>query len=356
MKNVMIFQNFVNDVTYGHQWKTKELFNYFKSQVDNSLRLGWKAEDIVICTNLDFEYKGITIIKMKEECKFNKYFNKQFGIWELLDRKLITEPFWFHDFDDWPLEYFDFPEFDGDIGMGKYIDGQQWNTGSIFVKPSSVDIWELMVDFMKQNRDHQDVDNKGDENIVNMVYHLYSQIQHRFSLLNNQYNVGCTQFDMRYNSANKPIFVGAFKPNESKDITKFEDKNLIDKDMFEIFRNHSLLENQEVGRKIFIDGGAASGMSVDLFRRHWKDNKEYEIHSFECHPRFKNDMDNINNIIFHDEALWIYDGEIDFYSGDWLSSTLIKEKQTGNINTNSPIKVKCIDLSKWILENFKGRI
>jgi hypothetical protein len=236
MKNVVIFQDFVNDVTYGHQWQQTELFKYFRAQIDNSLQLGWNPKDIVICTNLDFVYKDVTIIKLEHECRFNKYFNKQFGIWELLDKQLITEPFWFHDFDDWPLTKFSFPKFSGDIGMCKYINGQQWNTGSIFVKPESIDIWKLIVDFMKQNKDHEAVDNKGDENIVNMVYQLYPEIQRRFSLLNNQYNVGCTQFDMRYDSAKKPIHVVAFKPNDSKNITKFLQKDLLSSNFLNILK------------------------------------------------------------------------------------------------------------------------
>ena len=242
MKNVIIFQDFVNDVTYGHQWQQEELFNYFRAQIDNSIHLGWEPKDIIICTNLDFEYKDVSIIRLEHECRFNKYFNKQYGIWELLDKGLITEPFWFHDFDDWPLQKFEFPEFAGDIGMCKYINGEQWNTGSIFVKPSSIDIWELIIKFMKENRTHPAVDNKGDENIVNMVYNLYPDIQSRFSLLNNQYNVGCTQFDMRYESATKPIYVGAFKPNEPKDINKFIEKNLISNDMLKILAQCQLGE------------------------------------------------------------------------------------------------------------------
>lgn len=237
----MIFQNFVNDVTYGHQWQHDELFNYFRAQVDNSLRLGWSPEDIIIATNLDFSYKDITIIKLEHECTFNKYFNKQFGIWELLDKKLITEPFWFHDFDDWQLAPFEFPEFAGDIGMSKYIDFTQWNTGSVFVKPSSVDIWRLIVEFMTINKHHHEVHNKGDENVVNMVYHLYTEIQTRISLLNTQYNLGCTQFDMRYNAANTPIYIGAFKPNNNQDISKFSNKNLILPELFDIFKIHDIL-------------------------------------------------------------------------------------------------------------------
>jgi hypothetical protein len=239
MKHVIIFQDFVNGVTYGHQWQQEELFNYFRSQVDNALRVGVDITDIIVCTNLDFSYKDATIIKLKDECKFNKYFNKQYGILELLRDKHITEPFWFHDFDDWALQDFNFPTFRGDIGMCKYIDNSQWNTGSIFVKPESVDIWELIVNFMKGNQTHPAVDNKGDENIVNMVYNLYPEIQHRFSHLNNQYNVGCTQFDMRYDTATKPVYVGAFKPGEER-MKLFVAKGLVPTELISIFNKHTI--------------------------------------------------------------------------------------------------------------------
>jgi hypothetical protein len=241
MKNVVIFQDFVKHKTYGHQWQTEELFNYFKAQIDNSLRWGWNPEDIVVCTNLDFEYKNVTIQKLNNICQFNKYFNKQFGIHELLKEQHINEKFWFHDFDDWQVSEMIFPDFDGDVGMGKYIDGQQWNTGSIFVKPSSVDIWELIVDFMNENKKHSSLDNVGDENVVNMVYHLYPEIQTRFSLLNNQYNVGCTQFEMRYNSAVKPVIVAAFKPDETKELSLFYDNEIVDDTLLDIFKKNNLL-------------------------------------------------------------------------------------------------------------------
>jgi hypothetical protein len=227
MKNVVIFQDWIREKTYGHDWQQEELFSYFKAQVDNSIRCGWDVKDIIICTNLEFSYKGVTIIQLNDICQYNKYFNKQYGIAEILRRGLVTEPFWFHDFDDWQLTPFEFPEFYGDIGMCKYIDDSQWNTGSVFVKPSSIDIWELIVEFMKMNDSHTDLLQVGDENIVNFIYQQYPEIQSRFSQLDNRYNLGCTQFEKRYESASKPIIIGAFKPNSINDVQKFREKDLL---------------------------------------------------------------------------------------------------------------------------------
>lgn len=242
MKNVIIFQDFVEAKTYGHEWKQEELFNYFRAQVDNSIRLGWKPEDIVICTNLPFKYRGVCILPLVDLCQHNKYFNKQYGIAEILRRDLIREPFWFHDFDDWQLNRFkEFPYFFGDVGMCKYIDFTQWNTGSIFVKPTSRMVWELIVDFMKYHKNDPKLLQVGDENMVNYIYHSYPEIQYRFSELNTRYNMGATQFELRRMKAEGDILIGAFKPNEDSYL-KFKNAGLVSSDLQEIFKIHGLIK------------------------------------------------------------------------------------------------------------------
>jgi len=107
-----------------------------------------------------------------------------------------------------------------------------------------------------------------------------------------------------------------------------------------------------MSKNVFIDIGAHNGNSVNFFKNNWEDYKKFEIHSFECNPIFKNTLNKIDGIWFHNLAAWIYNGVVDFYVGDELSSTLIKEKETGNIDVKNPIQVECIDLSEWIVNNF----
>ena len=247
MKNVIIFQDFLESKSYGHTWNIVELFNYFRAQIDNSIYWGWKLEDIIVCTNLDFEYRDATIVRLDNICQYNRFFNKQYGILELLEREIITEEFWFHDFDDWQTGKIVFPEFDGDIGMGKYINGEQWNTGSIFVKLKSLDLWKIIVSFMIENRTRQNIWDMGDENVVNFVYsRLTEEQRQRFSLLNNKYNIGCTGFEDRYESAEKPICVAAFKADEEKEVRKFVDKNIVNKDLLDIFEKHNIRKEPEL--------------------------------------------------------------------------------------------------------------
>lgn len=240
MKNVMIFQDWIQAQSYGHEWKQDELFRYFRAQVDNSIRLGWNAEDIVICTNLDFEYRGVTVVKLEDLCQFNKYLNKHYGIAELLRKGIITECFWFHDFDDWQLEPFEFPQFDGHIGMCKYIDFSQWNTGSIFIKPQSYFIWQFIVDIAKDRQELIAAHQIGDEEVLNSVYQTYPEFKPYFSLLNPRYNVGYTQIAERIAQAQLPVVVAGFKPG-TPSYEEFDRRGLIDDDLKQIFVNHGLV-------------------------------------------------------------------------------------------------------------------
>jgi len=111
--------------------------------------------------------------------------------------------------------------------------------------------------------------------------------------------------------------------------------------------------------KIFIDAGAWNGISVSMFRKHWKNHEEFEIYSFECNPKYRNHFNKLN-VNFINKAIWTYDGVVNFYLGndgrgnDW-GSTLIKNKITGNIDPNKPVEVGCIDFSKWIVDNFSKK-
>lgn len=117
-------------------------------------------------------------------------------------------------------------------------------------------------------------------------------------------------------------------------------------------------------KKVFVDCGGHQGQSVRGFLyslgfKHIEDPTEFTIYSFEPNPAVSEKYRDREDIVFSDAAVWIYDGEIDFYvdSHIWagipsLGSTLIREKDSGDLNFDNPLKVKCIDLSKWIMDNF----
>lgn len=106
-------------------------------------------------------------------------------------------------------------------------------------------------------------------------------------------------------------------------------------------------------KKIFIDLGANDGCSVDLFLKSFPDSRDYEIHSFECNPY----MVQIYKKRFPDYKLYnsavstIY-GETKFYIGDTILSSSLREDKTTGMNNPTEIKVKCIDISHFIIKNF----
>jgi FkbM family methyltransferase len=110
-------------------------------------------------------------------------------------------------------------------------------------------------------------------------------------------------------------------------------------------------------KKVFIDGGARIGESIDILLNKRSDLFGCDVYLFECNP---NHIDTLNNIatnnlnynfIVKDEAIWNENGFLDFYSaidvwGDLGDTLMINKKE--KLNRENPIKVKTIKFSDFI--------
>lgn len=123
-----------------------------KIQIDNSLDLGWKREDIMLTTNFDFEYNGVKSIVVSDDnfLPDSIWESKQMAILELFSRGFINpgELYWFHDLDAFQQETIT----ESELGMGKVDMGLtdygwriKWNTGSIFFTSKAYDIFKAVV-------------------------------------------------------------------------------------------------------------------------------------------------------------------------------------------------------------------
>jgi hypothetical protein len=239
MKNVYIY-NVVKD---NKRYDNELLLNYFRAQVDNSLRFGWKKEDIIIGTNFDFEHNGVKNIKLENICTTNIFNNKWYGMLELMMNGHIEDDFWFHDQDSWQVNEIEFPEFNGEIGGCTYVYTSEWNTCSMFLKQSSVNIVEYIVEFMKLN---DNTNFYSDENYMALLRNN-SPIKDYLTTLNNKFNVGLTHMEKRYNAAEKPVCALGFQPHVQSSWDVFiEGKNdldlkLIDNEMIELFKTYNLV-------------------------------------------------------------------------------------------------------------------
>lgn len=113
-------------------------------------------------------------------------------------------------------------------------------------------------------------------------------------------------------------------------------------------------------KKIFIDGGARIGESIDILLKKRPDLNGCDVYFYECNPNHIPTLHQISksnkdyNIIVRNEAIWCRNEVKKFYFsidrwGD-LGCTLMPEKRE-LLDKKNPIEVKCIDLSE-ILNNF----
>ena len=88
---------------------------------------------------------------------------------------------------------------------------------------------------------------------------------------------------------------------------------------------------------------------------------DFEIHAFEANPLFNNGVfaDYPKEANIHRVAASTYNGEIDVYINkdkriNIQGTSIYKDKITGNLDKDHPIKVPCIDFPLWIIDNFKS--
>lgn len=219
MKNVMIYIN------PAKKFDTEtELLA--KIQIDNSLRLGWKKEDILMVTNFPYEHNGIKAWIVADDiyCPFYKYVSKINAIIRLHDQGIITgrELYWFHDFDAYENNKIDEKELgleSVNAGFTDYGRMPRWNGGSFFFKVSAMDIFEKIQKMIYENYKIRNLTG-GDR------YHLYSEeialeslsltnwknINDKIIRMNYTYNFGMRNIKSNYRKTDKPIRVLHFHP------------------------------------------------------------------------------------------------------------------------------------------------
>ena len=103
MKQVIVYNQIDSDY-HGGRCENETLFRYFRSQIDWSLSLGWKKDDIIIGTNFSFEYNGVKNHNLTDICTYSGFNNFWYGALELIKNGVLTEDFWLHDQDSGQLE------------------------------------------------------------------------------------------------------------------------------------------------------------------------------------------------------------------------------------------------------------
>lgn len=189
-----------------------------KIQIDNSLLLGWKKEDIVLVTNFEYRYGGIEAVVVKDVEFFERkpQASKINAIIKLFDNGMIEdgELYWFHDIDAYqlaPIVQTDIDLSDDCIALTDYGGGirfggeNRWSTGIIFFKASARDIFYRMKEIYYEKK----ID---EEEALGLLVISDPHIRTRVKKINSTYNFTGYGFRSRYKHATHPVRVIHFHP------------------------------------------------------------------------------------------------------------------------------------------------
>jgi hypothetical protein len=207
MKNLLIYIN-------PEKKFDKETELLAKIQIENSLELGWKREDIMIVTNFDYEYNGVKSIVVEDStyCDVRPHSTKTTTIHYLFEHGMLGEElYWVHDFDAFqsvPIAESEF-NLDGvDMALSDYGRMPRWSTGSIVFDKKAKDIFKMSTELIY--RRHID----EERSLVRLTEN--EDIKSRIRKLNISYNFQTNDLSMVYPISTKPIRVLHFHPFKNK--------------------------------------------------------------------------------------------------------------------------------------------
>ncbi len=213
MKNLLIFTGPDKKFNAEHD-------RLARIQIDNSLDLGWKVEDILLFADFEWEYRGIKarIISQEVYYPFDLAAGKIPVIVYLFQKGLIkpNEIYWSHDFDAFEntkiLESeLGLAEFD--LGLTHYTYKPEWQCGSIFFKASAKDIFELLD---KTTRDRPHLSRNNEKTLTWLIKHHQIDPK-RYQRMNVSYNIMSKFLQTIYPLADKPLKVLHFLPSKVND-------------------------------------------------------------------------------------------------------------------------------------------
>lgn len=252
MKNLLIDLHPSKSFRDYHWGKENE--KLVKIQIDNSLSLGWKKNDILLVTNFDYEYRGVKSMVVSDQlfCNMSYTVTKILVITYLFDKKLIEDDlYWFHDFDAFQLEPLTATEIDignstlalTDYGITTINEARnkRWSTGSMFFNNKSQEIFEMIKNKAYQYRVNEEVA------LLALTRRNRGNILNSMKKLNIRYNFATRKRDIAasYGLAEKPLKVIHFHPSDRRKLD-LEPGNNIDVCIYGRNRLNKILINQQL--------------------------------------------------------------------------------------------------------------
>lgn len=202
-----------------------------KVQIDNSLELGWRRDEILLVTNFPYKYNGVRAMVISNEnfCQFSRQASKINAILALFEHKLIEDKlYWFHDLDVFQLEPMTEIDLARDsLATTDYGGNELWNTGVLFFRKDTEDIFSLIKAIVyKYKTDEEralmaltghDVKMTSAHSVGNLIPAYHSEnFNKRIIKLNPTYNFIPRYLEESYKIAEKPIKCVHFHPIKTK--------------------------------------------------------------------------------------------------------------------------------------------
>jgi hypothetical protein len=189
-------------------------------QIDNSLDLGWSPDDILLCTSFDFAFRGVRATKVepgrRPRTARATSFHKTECILRVFEHIAEHEVVWYHDADAFQLVPFDGCPLGRDLAFCLYSTRERLlvQGGSLFFTSRARPIFDYVLDQLANHRCRKD------------EFALTDAIARRefldqFQILDYSYNLGGTDFELRYQLADQPIKVAHFHPDRAGHLTRF---------------------------------------------------------------------------------------------------------------------------------------
>jgi len=204
-----------------------------KMQIDNSLRLHWSLEDILLITNFPYEYNGVTAIQVKDYAVFDQNRSTKIpAINELFERNSIgDDTYWFHDHDAFQLVPFDVA-LPTPAGFTDHGWSQKWNAGSFFFTKEAQGIFRMIEEYMNiRNTNEQD-------SLTYLWEHNIDEINQKCTLMNITYNINIYHIERNIKSAGEPPKVAHFHPHKKRHLDLF--RTILPRELMDIYKIYGI--------------------------------------------------------------------------------------------------------------------
>ncbi len=212
MKNLLVYINPLKHFDADGK-KYRHNSTLVKIQIDNSLDLGWKKEDILLITNFPYEYNGVKAVVLDDSlyCPFRPLSTKTLTVAYLLEKGMVDKGqlYWVHDFDAYQLHSFNELELrlgKACVALTDYGWSPKWCMGSYFFNSSAKDLFGSIKDAIYEYKA------EDERALAALTKDDTNNITRSIKKINITYNFGMRNVASNYEIAEKPLKVLHFHP------------------------------------------------------------------------------------------------------------------------------------------------